>query len=215
MSGELQTVSGRWRSGSLQASVNGGSVPKIRAPGTLGPITVRMERKDHRSRLAAASIDLLIAMVAAMCVGFVAGIARGPWAASSAAAATALAYSLIELFTGASPGKRFFDLRIAGSDGSPATLKILAYRWALKHSPAILRAAAVISMLGFFNWLAAPAALAVAIGCYSAMKPDRQALHDRLTDTAVFDATPRRVRIDVDAPAAFVMPRPQALREAA
>src|SRR5688572_13325306 len=108
-----------------------------------------MDRKDHRSRLAAASVDLLIAMVAAMAVGFVFGVTRGPWAASAAAAVTALAYSLIELFTGASPGKRFFDLRIGGADGQPVPLKTLACRWALKHSPAVLRAAAVVSMAGF------------------------------------------------------------------
>jgi uncharacterized RDD family membrane protein YckC len=174
-----------------------------------------MERKDHRCRIAAASIDLLIAMVAAMCVGFFAGITRGPWAASAAAAVTAVGYSLIEMLSGASPGKRFFGLRIGGMDGAAVGLKRLACRWAIKHAPAVLRGAAVISMLGFFDYLAGAAAVAVAVGWSSAMKPGRQALHDRLTGTAVYDAAERWAVVEEAPPAPLVLPGVQKLREAA
>jgi hypothetical protein len=70
-------------------------------------------------------------------------------------------------------------------------------------------------MIGFFNYLALPAALALAIGCYTALKPDRQALHDRLTNTAVYNAAPQPLPLEAEPPETIKLPRAQALREAA
>lgn len=94
------------------------------------------------------------------------------------AGVVALAYTLIEAFTGASPGKRVMGLQIAHQDGAAGDTKLYLMRWALKNCGSILNlvlpvVANIASLVFFF-------------GCFAALGENRQALHDMIAKTAVY-----------------------------
>src|SRR5438045_6800368 len=51
-----------------------------------------------------------------------------------------LLYGLFEIFWARTPGKRIMGLIIAREDGTPASRRILAKRWAVKQSPIVFGA---------------------------------------------------------------------------
>ena len=87
-------------------------------------------------------------------------------------------YTLIEAFTGASPGKRVMGLQIAKADGTAGDTSLYLLRWALKNSGSILNfilpaIASLASTVFFF-------------GCFAALGEKRQALHDIIAKSAVY-----------------------------
>ena len=66
------------------------------------------------------------------------GIGAGAIAIIFIAGVMGLAYTLIEAFTGASPGKRVMGLQVAREDGSAGDIKLYLLRWALKNRGSIL-----------------------------------------------------------------------------
>lgn len=115
----------------------------------------------------------------------------------------------MEVLLAWTPGKRLAGLIIARDDGRPATRRTLARRWAIKHMAVFLCAPTLIlwTFLSPHNVhlplpaFIAPGVLALAIidtvltaillllivgGCFLAIRPHRQALHDLLGGTAVF-----------------------------
>lgn len=90
----------------------------------------------------------------------------------------ALAYTLVEALTGASPGKRVMGLQIAKADGTAGDVSLYLLRWALKNSGSILNfILPVVSSL---------ASLAFFFGCFATLGEKRQALHDLIAKSAVF-----------------------------
>jgi uncharacterized RDD family membrane protein YckC len=87
-------------------------------------------------------------------------------------------YTLIEAFTGASPGKRVMGLQVAKADGSAGEVSLYLLRWALKNSGSILNfilpAISSLASLVFF------------FGCFAALGEKRQALHDIIAKSAVY-----------------------------
>jgi uncharacterized RDD family membrane protein YckC len=170
------------------------------------------KRVGFGPRLAATLIDLLIVAV----VGFVAGAAigglLGGWIggvldgaggarASSGAAGAALGavlgamaafggfvflYSLIEAFTGASPGKMLFGLKVGTAGGQRGSTGLYVKRWAVKYSGTWLGLLGAVPGLHVLGLLAPAAGLAIFAGCFLALGDTRQALHDLGAATAVF-----------------------------
>lgn len=90
----------------------------------------------------------------------------------------ALAYTLVEALTGASPGKRVMGMKVAKADGSRGDVSLYLLRWALKNSGTILNLILpVISSL---------ASLVFFFGCFGALSEKRQALHDIIAKSAVY-----------------------------
>lgn len=87
-------------------------------------------------------------------------------------------YTLVEAFTGASPGKRVMGMQIAKADGTAGDTSLYLLRWALKNSGSILNyilpiIASLVSTVFFF-------------GCFAALGEKRQALHDIIAKSAVY-----------------------------
>src|SRR5881394_2268153 len=91
-----------------------------RTGGSFNPIFLKYARKDRMDReqfalrAQALAADVLIAVVAMLTVGFVVGVHWGEQVALVAAVITGAGYSIIEMFSGASPGKMCVNLKISG-----------------------------------------------------------------------------------------------------
>jgi uncharacterized RDD family membrane protein YckC len=122
-----------------------------------------------------------------------------------------IGYGLSEVLMAATPGKRLAGLVIAAEDGSPAPRKALLKRWAVKQIAVFFACPMMIlwTLLSPYNYhvvlpnYVLPGVLALAIvdtilvsvlllsvigGCFLALGPLRQTLHDKLAGTAVYRA---------------------------
>jgi uncharacterized RDD family membrane protein YckC len=95
-------------------------------------------------------------------------------------------YSLIEAFTGASPGKMLLKLKVGTADGRRGTLRLYVTRWAIKYAGTLLGLLGAIPGLHVLGLLAPAAGVIVFVGCFLALGDRRQALHDLGASTAVF-----------------------------
>lgn len=95
-------------------------------------------------------------------------------------------YSLIEAFTGASPGKMLLKLKIGTADGRRGSPALYVKRWAIKYSGSVLGLLGAIPGLHVLGLLAPPAGVVIFVGCFVALGDRRQALHDLGASTAVF-----------------------------
>jgi uncharacterized RDD family membrane protein YckC len=103
-----------------------------------------------------------------------------------AAAVLGLAYFLIEGFTGYTLGKLLLGMRIANADGTQAPVSKLLARWAVKNNNFILTMLSVATGVSFLKTLGSLGGLVFFIGCFLALGASKQALHDRICDTAVW-----------------------------
>jgi uncharacterized RDD family membrane protein YckC len=95
-------------------------------------------------------------------------------------------YSLIEAFTGASPGKMLLGLKVGLEDGRRAAPAVYALRWAVKFSGSLLGLLGAVPGFYLLGLLAPAAGLVVFAGCFFVLGDKRQALHDLAARTAVF-----------------------------
>jgi uncharacterized RDD family membrane protein YckC len=95
-------------------------------------------------------------------------------------------YSLIEAFTGASPGKMILGLTAGTDDGRRGSAALYVKRWAIKYSGTVLGLLGAIPGLHVLGLLAPAAGLIVFIGCFLVLGDKRQALHDMGAASAVF-----------------------------
>ena len=144
-------------------------------------------------RLGARLLDavfIIIIITLASFVGLTGGLASastgneaGILAALAAIAAAAIfliAYSLIEAFTGASPGKMILGLKVANQDGTAGTIGLYLGRWAVYNAGSLLQIIPLIGLLGpFVN-------LVIFGGCFAVLGEKKQGLHDMICKTAVF-----------------------------
>lgn len=97
-----------------------------------------------------------------------------------------LPYNLMEAFFGWTPGKLVMGLRVKNEDGSHPSLGQVFSRWLIKHNGIL------IGLLTFIGL--APAAFVAPLlqalvfgGCFLALGAGRQALHDQMAHTAVYE----------------------------
>lgn len=96
----------------------------------------------------------------------------------------ALAFILVETLTSMTPAKYLLGLRVRRRDGTPASRAQLLLRGVLQDGGSILW---LLSFTGFpFVALMWPWMFITLVGCFLCLTPRRQALHDRLSGTAVF-----------------------------
>gem|GEM_PF-487302 len=96
------------------------------------------------------------------------------------------AAACMEAVTGASPGKRFLKIGIRHESGRPADRAGLVLRAVVKNLGVILAALAALFRSPSFGVLSLIAVLASGPGYMMAFGEKRQALHDRIAETAVY-----------------------------
>jgi uncharacterized RDD family membrane protein YckC len=174
------------------------------------------KRVGFGPRLGAALIDMVVIVVLGLVFGSVvggmlglgAGAAIGSTsdaegAAAAGAAAGALLgalggfaigtavfgflYSLIEGLTGASPGKMLLKLKVGTADGRHAQMATYLTRWAVKYSGQLLAFLSVVLATPAIGTIGTLANLVVFVGCFLVLGANRQAIHDMVAKTAVFN----------------------------
>jgi len=119
--------------------------------------------------------------------GAVSGAALGAIMGMVAAAAViGCVYFLIEGFTGYTLGKLILGIRVANADGTQAPVQTLLARWALKNINFVLTVVALLSGIEFIRVLGNLGGLVIFVGCFLVLGMSRQALHDRIANTAVY-----------------------------
>jgi uncharacterized RDD family membrane protein YckC len=186
-----------------------------------------MHRVAFLPRLAAFLIDLAIFTVAVhllllvdVFVNMRTGLNHMGIVSLLGGALLLVGYGLFEVLLAATPGKRLAGLVIAAENGDPATRGALLKRWAAKQVAVFFAAPTVVlwTLLSPYNihWplydFVAAGVLVLAIidtiltaillfmaigGCFLALGPGRQTLHDKLSGTALYRAA------EVYAPRAF------------
>ena len=123
-----------------------------------------------------------------------------------------LAYSSLEWVVGRTPGKMLLRMKVTAADGSPAPRGQLVLRWAAKYSVRIFGLLDAIILTTYARHVIARGGLAVfyhepmnlklarilgelcaiviLAGFLLTLRPDRRALHDLLTGTAVYRRRP-------------------------
>lgn len=157
-----------------------------------------MPRDLFALRAQALFVDVMIAMVAMLTVGFITGMHLGTTAAVMAAAITWAMYSMIELFSAASPGKVCVNLKIAGVYSYQARFGTLLARWAAKNSPWLLYIAAGVTGSKMLAWSGMGVAMALSAGFFLALRPEGQTLLDRIAGTIVGSGQPRSIELPHD-----------------
>jgi hypothetical protein len=150
-----------------------------------------MPRDQFLLRAQALFVDLLIAAVAMLMVGFVVGANFGSFAAMIAAAITGGLYTTIEIFTATSPGKMCVSFKIAGVYSYQARTITLLARWAMKNTPWLLKIASVVTGSTLLGWAGVAVGLALVGGFFMALRPEGQTLLDRIAGTVVGIGQPK------------------------
>jgi uncharacterized RDD family membrane protein YckC len=171
-----------------------------------------MERVGFHVRAAAFVVDLLLFAVIAHvtaaieCNLYVSGSWRLFGAITGGVAwITLMGFGFLEAIFGTSPGKQLVGCAIARGDASPASRRALLIRAMFKFAPVMLSLGGGFAygmmmqygvsadvrdgFTGIF-WtdvvVAAGLTIFIVIGCFRAMKAERQAYHDLAAGTAVF-----------------------------
>lgn len=100
--------------------------------------------------------------------------------------AIALAYSLLEGFTGWTLGKLIVGIQIGNQDGTRASVGQLLMRWALKNSNGILTILAVFTGIALLKTVGTLAGLAIFVGFFFIFASSKQGFHDMIAKTAVY-----------------------------
>jgi len=166
-----------------------------------------MERVGFGARLGASIIDFIIICVVMLVVGLLTGasllgglmgagsspdmadnMAVGLGGAMLVMWLIALAYSSLEIWRAATPGKMILGLRIKSEDGSAAATNVLTTRWALKNGSSILTMLAGLLGLAVLSTVGTVWGLIVLLGFLLTLGAARQALHDKIAKSAVYRA---------------------------
>jgi uncharacterized RDD family membrane protein YckC len=136
----------------------------------------------HQSGLTRYFADPAGAVVFSGFLGVLAAILMGCLVASL----LSLPYNLMEAIGGWTPGKLAMGLRVRQADGSPASFGQIFARWLVKHNSVLLF---LLTFLGIPAMvLSGPGQMLIWVGCFLVLTPQRQALHDMASGTAVFEA---------------------------
>lgn len=140
--------------------------------------------QDMSQRL---GLDEFLAMYAPMEDALIAaGIAGGLIALLAVSAVVGGLYPLIEGVTGASPGKWLLGLHVGRDDGGRGDVGLFLKRMLIKSIQSVLVLASGLTGVALLGLLAGPAGLVIQVGTLLMLAPHRQALHDKLAQTAVY-----------------------------
>jgi len=119
--------------------------------------------------------------------GAMSGAALGAMMGMIAAAAViGCVYFLIEGFTGYTLGKLILGIRVANADGTQAPVSTLLARWALKNINFVMTVVALLTGIELIRVLGNVGGLVIFVGCFLVLGVSKQALHDRIVNTAVY-----------------------------
>ena len=97
-----------------------------------------------------------------------------------------LAYTSLEIFKAATPGKMIFGLAIATPGGLPADRWTLALRWSTKQAPLLMGLIHSVTLDLLSGFLASIMTYVVVLGCLQALDERKRIWHDEWSGTAVF-----------------------------
>jgi uncharacterized RDD family membrane protein YckC len=106
-----------------------------------------------------------------------------------AATIVTVVYFLAEGLLGRALGKLILGLRIAGVDGRPAPVGALLARMVVKNSGNWLKLVSLVTGVAVLDRGANLVGVVILGGCFLALWPRRQALHDLAAKTAVYHAS--------------------------
>ena len=164
-------------------------------------------REGFLLRFCAGLIDGVFCFLPVYLLSIVVAKAAGLWFAGVFMTVAFVAYSTLDIFKAATPGKMLLKLKITNEDGSEASRQTLIKRWAIKQIPQFAYFVAALTALTIFGWVTMFCVIGYVISCCLAFRPDRQALHDTFAHTAVFRTQ--------TAAAAMPMPAQEQQRQAA
>lgn len=96
-----------------------------------------------------------------------------------------LAYTSMEIFFAATPGKLILKQKISRADGAPADQLMLIKRWAMKQSSSLVNLLVVVTGILALGYVSQLLALAILVSCLMVMRSTKLALHDDLAGTSV------------------------------
>lgn len=153
-------------------------------------------------RLAAYLLDVIVSWLLAATVIFIVGItpesSMGEGGVFGSFLGNILSYGMyinacylpilcMDAFMGQSPGKVVLGIQIANSDGTKASIGVLAGRATVKYLQSICSIIFWFSGLLLFATLKSITAPIIILGCLLALGKGKQALHDMILNTAVFE----------------------------
>jgi len=96
-------------------------------------------------------------------------------------------YSLIEAFTGASPGKMVLGFKVGNDDGRTGNTNLYLKRWVVKNASSVFSILALVTGLVFLQPLGSLIGIVMFFGCFLALSAECQALHDKIAKTAIYN----------------------------
>jgi uncharacterized RDD family membrane protein YckC len=159
------------------------------------PVKPLSRRAGFWIRAAAAAIDACAAGILTALVGIGAVVAQevpelADWAAGRlpdvVLCLLILAYTSMEAFVGATPGKMVLGLVIARPGGGRADRWTLALRWSAKQAPLLLTLAHLMTTDVLSYFLGGFMNSVVLVGCLQALDEDKRTWHDEWARTVVF-----------------------------
>jgi uncharacterized RDD family membrane protein YckC len=153
-----------------------------------------MERVGFGPRFLAALIDFVALLVVLSILGVVFGISAFSMGAGEGGfsilavimAIIPLGYASTEIFNAATPGKQLMKLKIKNQDGTDADQSVLQKRWAIKYSGSLITLVGTITTVSIFSTVGGLVGLIIGLGCFMVLTETKQALHDKVSQTAVF-----------------------------
>ena len=163
-----------------------------------------MERKGFGPRFLAAFIDGVIVILVCAVIGLITGMGfvlgyggMGGGGANPTVSPTTiriftivsalfgLAYTSMEIFFAATPGKLILKQKISRADGGPADQVMLIKRWAMKQSSSLVNLLMAITGIVALTYVSQLLSLVILVSCLMVMRGTRLALHDDLAGTSV------------------------------
>ena len=120
-------------------------------------------------------------------LGAVGGILAGAMAAVAGVLIISVVIYLIEGLTGVTPGKAILGLKVGNKEGKVASSSELLTRFLAKVSGTLLTILGGITGVAILGTIGGLASLAIFIGCFMVLGSEKQALHDMVGKTAVFN----------------------------
>lgn len=95
-------------------------------------------------------------------------------------------YSFVELLTGASPGKHVLGIIAAHADRKQGNISLYATRWAVKNSSTLISVLALVTSINALSTISSIVGFIIFIGFFFMFGEKRQALHDIIAKTAIY-----------------------------
>jgi len=99
---------------------------------------------------------------------------------------TSMLYTLIEAFTGASPAKMMFGLKVGKEDGTAGEIGDYVKRWAIYNSGSLCTFVSILGLV-FMTTVGMVCSLVIIIGCFFIFGETRQGFHGKWSQTAIFN----------------------------